>query len=99
MHAPTLSTILMVERTLQDAGELLAVAELKRRLPKKVMHGTLLAVLDYLQHSGKIIIGTKGVLWVYTPNEELERLKRSGAVWKPSESQAGKHLKKAVLQK
>ena len=78
MHSPTLNTVLMVEKALQEAGELLKVAELKRRLPRQVMHNTLLQVLDYLQASGKIVIGTKGVVWVYKPPLELERLKMGG---------------------
>ena len=78
MHSPTLNTVLMVEKALQEAGELLKVAELKRRLPRQVMHNTLLQVLDYLQASGKIVIGTKGVVWVYKPSIELERLKMGG---------------------
>src|SRR3989338_4820066 len=64
MHSPRLATVLMVEETLRKAGEVLKVAELKRRLPKQVMHGTLLQILDYLQESGKILISTKGVLWI-----------------------------------
>ncbi|HIH39655.1 TPA: hypothetical protein HA219_02970, partial [Candidatus Woesearchaeota archaeon] len=60
-HSPTLNTVMMVEEVLKDAGELVSVAELKRRLPRKVMHQTLLQVLDYLQLGGKIIIGTKGI--------------------------------------
>ncbi|HVC58393.1 MAG TPA: hypothetical protein VND15_02875 [Candidatus Acidoferrales bacterium] len=78
LHSPRLATVLMVEKTLMDAGEVLKVAELKRRLPRKVMHSTLLEILDYLQRSGKIVIGTKGVLWVYTPRGDLSRLIKGG---------------------
>ncbi len=78
MHSPRLATVLMVEKTLKDAGEVLKVAELKRRLPKKIMHSTLLQILDYLQESGKIIIGTKGALWVYRPTPELEAMIKGG---------------------
>ena len=77
-HSPTLNTVLMVEETLQEAGELITLAELKRRLPKKVMHQTLIRILDYLQISGKIIIGTKGILWVYTQRKELDALIQQG---------------------
>ena len=56
-HSPTLNTVLMVEEILKEANEVITIAELKRRLPKKVMHQTLLQILDYLQLSGKIIIG------------------------------------------
>ena len=77
-HSPTLNTVLMVESILKDAGELMSVAELKRRLPRKVMHQTLLQILDYLQLSGKIIIGTKGILWVYAERKELNELMKRG---------------------
>jgi len=84
IHSPTLTTILMVEQVLQDASQLVTIAELKRQLPKKVMHQTLLSILDYLQQSGKIIIGTKGILWCYATREELEKLKKNGTEWQPS---------------
>ena len=80
-HSPTLNTILMVEETLKN-GDLISVAELKKKLPKKVMHQTLLQILDYLQLSGKIIIGTKGILWVFTERKELnELIERGTEVW------------------
>lgn len=77
-HSPTLNTVLMVEETLKDAEELLTMAEIKRRLPKKIMHQTLVTILDYLQLSGKILIGTKGVLWIYTEKKELDALIKRG---------------------
>ncbi|MEK6954959.1 MAG: hypothetical protein AABX01_08150 [Candidatus Micrarchaeota archaeon] len=76
MHSPTLNTVLMVEKVLNEAGQLVKVAELKRRLPKKVMHSTLLQILDYLQESGKILVSTKGLLWIYRAPSELEKLKK-----------------------
>lgn len=77
-HSPTLITVLMVEKTLKETSELLTLAELKRRLPRKVMHQTLIQILDYLQISGKIIIGTKGILWVFTERKELNELIKRG---------------------
>ena len=53
-------------------------SELKRKLPKKIMHQTLLNVLDYLQISGKIIIGTRGILWIFTERKELNELIKRG---------------------
>ena len=78
MHSPTLNTVLMIEGVLRNAKQILKVAELKRVLPRQVMHATLLQVLDYLQESGKILITTKGVLWIYRPPAELEKLKQGG---------------------
>ena len=77
-HSPTLNTVFMVEETLKKSRELLTLAELKRRLPKQVMHQTLLQILDYLQLSGKIVIGTKGILWVFTERKELNELIKRG---------------------
>ena len=67
----------MVEDALK-IGELTTLADLKKKLPKKVMHQTLLQILDYLQFSGKIIIGTKGILWVFTERKELNELIKRG---------------------
>ena len=59
-HSPTLNTVLMVEDSLKG-GDLLTLAELKKKLPKQVMHQTLLQILDYLQLSGKIVIGSNSI--------------------------------------
>lgn len=77
-HSPTLNTVLMVEDVLQEAREVMTLAQIKRRLPKKVMHQTLTRIIDYLQASGKVVIGTKGILWIYTPRDELRRLAEGG---------------------
>ena len=77
-HSPNLNTVLMVEEILKVAGELMTMAELKRRLPRKVMHQTLIQILDYLQMSGKIMIGTKGILWIFTERKELNKLIKRG---------------------
>jgi len=78
IHSPRLNTVLMVEDVLKEAGEVITLAEIKRKLPKKVMHQTLLQILDYLQWSGKIVIGTKGILWVFTERKELEDMIKRG---------------------
>ena len=77
-HSPNLSTILMVEQILKNSKQIIKLAELKRKLPRKVMHQTLIQILDYLQISGKIIIGTKGILWIFTERKELDSLINKG---------------------
>jgi hypothetical protein len=77
-HSPTLNTVFMVEETLQKAGQVITLAELKRRLPKKIMHQTLVKIIDYLQMSGKIVIGTKGILWIFTERKEMDELIKRG---------------------
>ena len=78
VHSPTLNSVLMVEGVLRSAREVVKVAELKRRLPRKIMHSTLMTILDYLQMSGKILISTKGIIWVYAPREELNKMIEGG---------------------
>lgn len=77
-HSPTLNTVLMVEKVLKHSKEAVKLSELKKRLPKKVMHSTLLKILDYLQISGKILISTKGIVWIYTPRKEINEIMKRG---------------------
>ncbi|MBS3144285.1 hypothetical protein J4208_01745 [Candidatus Woesearchaeota archaeon] len=72
-RSPTLNTLLMVEETLMNADEMLTIAELKRRLPKQVMHQTLMSIIDYLEYSGKIIVHDEKVLWTYNNNSKLRK--------------------------
>lgn len=78
IHYPSLKTVLMVEETLKKANQLLTREELKEKLPKKVMHQTLNVILTYLEDSGKIIDGRKGILWIYNPSPKLEKVIKEG---------------------
>ena len=73
-RSPTLNTVLMVEDTLRKAGEVLSVGKLKRMLPKQVMHQTLMAIIDYLEYSGKIVVHEDKVLWAFKPQSKLKRM-------------------------
>ncbi|MFH0836073.1 MAG: hypothetical protein V1834_02815 [Candidatus Micrarchaeota archaeon] len=78
-HAPTLNTVLMVEKVLQEMDEsVITVAELKRRLPKQVNHNTLMVILDYLDKSNKIYIGVKGITWIRNTAPKLREAIRRG---------------------
>lgn len=81
LHSPTLDTILMIEDTIRNAKQVLSIAELKRRLPRKVNHNTLKVVLGYLQKSGKIEFTPDGVVWIYMPKEDLAAMLRKGRTW------------------
>jgi hypothetical protein len=74
IHYPNLKTVLIVEKTLQEADTVISKSELKRRLPTQIMHQTLNLILDYLEKSGKIIIGSKGITWIYSDNKKLKSL-------------------------
>jgi len=71
-RSPTLNTVLMVEETLMNADSVITIAELKRKLPKQVMHQTLMLVVDYLEWSGKITFHADKILWTFNPDSKLK---------------------------
>jgi hypothetical protein len=82
MHYPTLKTILMVEAFLKKhEGDLMSRNQILRGLPKKVDRQTLNTILTYLECSGKILDGYKGILWAYTPREEMEQMKKGALIF------------------
>ncbi|MBI4140854.1 hypothetical protein HY485_03385 [Candidatus Woesearchaeota archaeon] len=76
LHYPNLKTVLEVEKVLQDADIDISKNELKRRLPTQIMHQTLTLILKYLEDSGKIFIGEKGIIWIQQDNRKLKELLR-----------------------
>jgi len=46
--------------------------DIRKQLPKKVMHGTLKIILEYLWDSGKIIYGPRGIQWIYAQPKHLK---------------------------
>lgn len=71
---PNLSTVLMVEDTLQKMDEsVVTIAELKRKLPREVNHYTLKIILEYLEKSNKIAVTLRGITWIHNTNSILIR--------------------------
>ncbi len=81
LHSPTLDTVQMVEETVKQAKEVLTIAELKRRLPKKVNHNTVKVILAYLQKSSKVEFTPDGVVWIFMPREDIEHVLSKGRTW------------------
>src|SRR3989344_5701051 len=76
---PNLNTVLMVEEFLRKHRDTpIKVSDIKKHLPKKIMHQTLTLILEYLWRSGKIIYGPRGVQWVYTSPEHLRKMLETG---------------------
>jgi hypothetical protein len=73
IHYPNLKTVLMVEELLKNANGLMTREKIKKSLPTKVMHQTLNVILNYLESSGKILDGRKGILWIYNPSSKLDK--------------------------
>lgn len=81
IHAPTLSTILMVEDTLRKQDGPISIEGLKRALPKKVMDQSLRIILFYLENKGSILIGPKGISWIANDNPKfLRMIKKARAI-------------------
>jgi len=65
--------MLMVEKVLRNADIMITREELKRRLPKEIMHQTLNIILGYMEERGLIVDSHKGILWIYNPSPKLKR--------------------------
>ena len=78
IHYPNLKTVLMVEEVLKEANEIMTREQLKKKLPVQIMHQTLNVILRYLEDSGKIIDGRKGILWIYNPSPKLDKAIKEG---------------------
>lgn len=76
LHYPNLRTVFIVEKTIKESDTVISKSELKRKLPTQIMHQTLNLILDYLEDSGKIICGPKGITWIYNDNPRLDALLR-----------------------
>jgi hypothetical protein len=73
VHYPNLKTVLMVEDVLKNSDVVLYRENLKKILPIKIMHQTLNLILKYLEDSGKILDGRKGILWIYNDSSKLKK--------------------------
>ncbi|MEA3379179.1 MAG: hypothetical protein U9Q69_06125 [Nanoarchaeota archaeon] len=75
LRYPNLNTVLMVEDFLKKQRHMpISIAELRKKLPKQVMHQTLKIILEYLWKSGKIIYGPKGIQWIYAEPDYLKKM-------------------------
>jgi hypothetical protein len=67
-RSPTLGTVLMVERIIEEYSGEFNKTEIWKKLPKKVMWQTYLVILDYLQSVNKIAISKEGILvYIWSP--------------------------------
>lgn len=69
VRSPTLDTVLMIERTIEDFSGEFNKTGLWKKLPKKVMWQTYIFVLDYLQSINKIAIDSRGIMgYIWSPD-------------------------------
>lgn len=75
VRSPTLDTVLMVEKTIEEHSGEYNRTGLWKNLPKKVMWQTFLVVLEYLESINKIAFDSEGKL-AYIWNPRLAKLLR-----------------------
>ena len=68
VRSPTLNTVIMIERVIeQNSGEYNRT-ELWKNLPKQVMWQTFLVILDYLESINKIAFDKEGkIVYIWNP--------------------------------
>lgn len=75
LRYPTLDTVLMIEEEIEKAKSDKTIRQVWQSLPKKVMWQTFMTTIEYLEHSGKILIDKeKNVIWIWDPSA-IEKLK------------------------
>jgi len=68
VRSPTLDTVLMVEKTIDEFSGEFNRTELWKNLPKKVMWQTYLVILDYLESINKIAYDKHGkIAYIWNP--------------------------------
>lgn len=72
-RSPTLETVLMVERSIEEHSGEFNRTDLWKILPKKVMWQTYLLILDYLQSINKIAISKEEILVYIWSSESLKK--------------------------
>ncbi len=68
VRSPTLDTVLMVEKTIENYGGEYNRTELWKNLPKKVMWQTYLLILEYLENINKIAFDkNEKIAYIWNP--------------------------------
>ncbi len=68
LRYPRLDTVLMIETALSKTDGTKTARQIWQKLPRKVMWQTFMTTLDYLEHSGKILIDKdRTIVWTWNP--------------------------------
>ncbi len=74
LHEPTLSTILMIEKSILDADSYYTRTKLWKSLPKRMQYQTFKRSLDYLEASGKIAFNSSHIIYTGADNDKLKAM-------------------------
>ncbi len=68
LRSPTLETVFMVEKTIEQYSGELNKTNLWKKLPKKIMWSTYNIILDYLESINKIAFDKEGkIAYIWNP--------------------------------
>ena len=81
-RSPTLQTVLMVEKFIDENSGEFKKTELFKKLPKKVMWQTFQVIMEYLEGVGKIAYDKEGyVVYIWNPELVKEYRDRKDLEW------------------
>ena len=81
-RSPTLQTVLMVEKFIDDNSGEYKKTELFNNLPKKVMWQTFQVIMEYLESIKKIVYDKEGyVVYIWNPDFYNKIKDRSNLEW------------------
>lgn len=75
VRSPTLDTVMMVEKVIEENSGEYNRTELWKKLPRQVMWQTFLVILDYLESINKIAFDREGKI-AYIWNPKLAQMLR-----------------------
>ena len=82
-RSPTLQTVLMVERFIDENSGEYKKTELFKKLPRKVMWQTFQIIMEYLENTLKIAYDKEGyVVYIWNPKFAEKYKGREDLVWK-----------------
>ncbi|MDD5132943.1 MAG: hypothetical protein PHD81_03595 [Candidatus Nanoarchaeia archaeon] len=82
-RSPTLQTVLMVEKFIEENSGEYKKTELFKNLPKKVMWQTFQVIIEYLESINKIAFDKEGyVVYIWSPELGRKYKERGDLAWK-----------------
>ncbi|MBI2043427.1 hypothetical protein HYT25_03495 [Candidatus Pacearchaeota archaeon] len=82
-RSPTLQTVLMVEKFIDENSGEYTKTQIFQNLPKKVMWQTFQVIMEYLENINKIAYDRKGyVVYIWNPKFAAKYKNRDDLTWK-----------------
>ncbi|MBU2615848.1 MAG: hypothetical protein KKC19_01980 [Nanoarchaeota archaeon] len=82
-RSPTLQTVLMVEKFIDENSGEFKKTELFNKLPKKVMWQTFQVIMEYLEGTLRIVYDKEGyIVYIWNPEFAKKFEGRDDLIWK-----------------